>query len=81
MAGDLYYEGRGSKRSGYRGDPAVFSSGDRRSLPYFERAEEAFDAALHCEDKETRLLCLGSLYLVGEIKRRFVHIESEDSHD
>ena len=47
----------------------------------FERAEEAFDAALHCEDKETRLLCLGSLYLVGEIKRRFVHIESEDSHD
>lgn len=48
----------------------------------FERTEQAFDAALHDEDKEGRLLCLGSLYLVGEIKRRRTYIlESEDSHD
>ncbi len=48
----------------------------------FDRTEQAFDAALHDEDKEERLLCLGSLYLVGEIKRRKTYIlESEDSHD
>ena len=48
----------------------------------FDRTEQAFDAALHDEDKEGRLLCLGSLYLVGEIKRRKTYIlESEDSHD
>lgn len=48
----------------------------------FGRTEQAFDAALHDEDKEGRLLCLGSLYLVGEIKRRKTYIlESEDSHD
>lgn len=36
----------------------------------FEEAEQAFEAALHDKDNEGRLLCLGSLYLVGEIKRR-----------
>lgn len=47
----------------------------------FERIEQAFGAALH-DKNNARLLCLGSLYLVGEIKRRKTYIlESEDSHD
>lgn len=48
----------------------------------FKKAEQALDAALHNKEKEERLLCLGSLYLVGEIKRRKTYIlESEDYHD
>ncbi len=48
----------------------------------FENTEQALDAALREKDKEERLLCLGSLYLVGEIKRRKTYIlEREDSHD
>ena len=35
-----------------------------------DAALQAFEAALHDKDNEGRLLCLGSLYLVGEIKRR-----------
>lgn len=36
----------------------------------FQEAEEAFDVALREREEGERLLCVGSLYLVGEIKRR-----------
>ena len=45
----------------------------------FLTAEEAFEAALQYRDKNDRLLCLGSLYLVGELKRDWEsRMESED---
>ena len=45
----------------------------------FLTAEEAFEAALQYRDKNDRLLCLGSLYLVGELKRDCEsRMESED---
>lgn len=45
----------------------------------FLTAEEAFQAALQYKEKDDRLLCLGSLYLVGELKRQWEsHLESED---
>lgn len=40
---------------------------------------EAFSAALHYKNEKDCLLCLGSLYLVGEIKRqKNIYLESED---
>lgn len=45
----------------------------------FETAAEAFQAALQYKNDDDRLLCLGSLYLVGELKRHVGnHLESED---
>ena len=45
----------------------------------FESAEEAFHAALQYKEDGDRLLCLGSLYLVGELKRQCrPYLESED---
>lgn len=45
----------------------------------FLTAEEAFESALQYRDKNDRLLCLGSLYLVGELKRDWEsRMESED---
>ena len=45
----------------------------------FLTAEEAFEAALQYRDKNDRLLCLGSLYMVGELKRDWEsRMESED---
>ncbi len=38
-------------------------------LRIFDTVPEAFDAALQHKKQEEHLLCLGSLYLVGEIKR------------
>lgn len=36
----------------------------------FQEAKEAFDVALREREEGERLLCVGSLYLVGEIKKR-----------
>ena len=48
-------------------------------LDSFLTAEEAFEAALQYIDKNDRLLCLGSLYLVGELKRDWEsRMERED---
>ncbi|MDD7114351.1 MAG: bifunctional folylpolyglutamate synthase/dihydrofolate synthase [Lachnospiraceae bacterium] len=46
----------------------------------FEKAEEAFGAALQDKEDGDNLLCLGSLYLVGELKRQ-CHVTGLESED
>lgn len=48
-------------------------------LRIYERPEQALSAALKEKKEEERLLCLGSLYLAGELKRCVTYrLESED---
>ena len=48
-------------------------------LYQYEDVGEALLAALRHKEEDERLLCLGSLYLVGEIRRREPYsLESED---
>ena len=61
-----------TRTEGSRGTPAAlvaecFRSFSEAEIICIEEAEEAFLRALHDKDEHDRLLCIGSLYLVGEI--------------
>lgn len=60
----------------------IFETCTQCPVDQYRSAKTAFFSALHEKKKEEHLLCLGSLYLVGEIKRwRTYILESEDKYD
>lgn len=63
-------EMEGTRGAGAEEIRRCFSQVTDVSCVTFQEAEEAFDVALREREEGERLLCVGSLYLVGEIKRR-----------
>ena len=76
----IYITGiRESRGADVREVADCFRQHTERLLYEYADAEEAFRAAFHAIDEDERLLCLGSLYLVGEIKKHKTYIlERED---
>ena len=63
-------EMEGTRGAGAEKIRRCFSQVTDVSCVTLQEAEEAFDVALREREEGERLLCVGSLYLVGEIKRR-----------